>query len=336
MRYIKNFILLLIIGSLASCNSDGAKTEAPKKDSSVVVSDSLSLLNLAISKDPENSANYTNRAKYFLRKKQFEKALADINVCLAKDSTNPELLLVKIDIYYFGKNIDEANNTLKKSLSYNSNHLETLLKNAEFQYYLKRYNEAITSINTALKMDVNNAKGYFLKGMIFKEKGDTLRAISSFITATEQNPEYYEAYMQLGNIQAAKNAPIASKYFQNALKININSEEAWYALGVFLQSNNPNIKLAKDAYQNTLNINPSNKNAHYNLGAIGFVEKEYLKASKHFTDAIIADSTFSSAYYARGLCYKKINYKTEAKADLKTYLRFVPDDNEAKSQLNGL
>jgi tetratricopeptide (TPR) repeat protein len=336
MQYLKNFTLLIIISFIYSCHTGGSPTDVSKKDSSVAVSDSLNLINLAISKDSKNPANYLSRAKYYLRKKQFDKALNDINVCLAQDSTNPELLLVKIDIYYIGKNIEAANNTLKKSLTYNSNHIETLLKNAEFQFYLRRYTEAITSINTALKIDVNNAKGYFIKGMIYKEKGDTMSAVSSFITATEQYPEYYEAYMQLGVIQAEKGATVAGKYFQNAIKININSEEAWYAYGVFLQRNNPNSKLAKDAYKNTLNINPSNKNAHYNLGAIGFIEKEYLQASKHFTDAINADTTFFSAYYARGLCFKKINYKAEAKADLKTYLRFVPDDKEAKSQLSGL
>jgi tetratricopeptide (TPR) repeat protein len=336
MQYLKNSILLFIIGFISSCNSDAAKSDVSKKDSGVVVSDSLSLINLAINKDSKNPANYLNRAKYYLRKKEFDKALNDINVCLAQDSTNPELLLVKVDIYYMGKNIEEANNTLKKSLTYNGNHIETLLRNAEFQFYLRRYNEAIVSINSALKLDVNNAKGYFIKGMIYKEKGDTMAAVSSFITATEQNPEYFDAYMQLGVIQAEKNAPVAGKYFQNAIKININSEEAWYAFGVFLQRNNPNSKLAKDAYKNTLNINPSNKNAHYNLGAIGFIEKEYLQASKHFTDAINADTTFFSAYYARGLCFKKINYKTEAKADFNTYLRFVPEDKEAKLELNGL
>jgi tetratricopeptide (TPR) repeat protein len=326
----------MILSYSSSCDSSTSKPESLKKDSSVQVSDSLSLINLAINNDSKNPANYLNRAEYYLHHKEFEKALNDINICLAQDSTNPKLLMVKTNIYFMSKNIEEANNTLKKSLRYNSNHIETLLKNAEFQFYLRRYNEAIVSINTALKIDVNNAKGYFIKGMIYKEKGDTMAAVSSFITATEQNPEYFDAYMQLGVIQNAKNAPVAGKYFQNALKINIQSEAAWYAFGLFLQRNNADSKLAKDAYKNTLNINPNNKNAHYNLGAIGFIEKEYLKASKHFSDAINADTTFFSAYYARGLCYKKINYKTEAKADFKTYLRFVPDDIEAKSQLKGL
>ncbi len=334
MQYLKIILLLGFLTYISACEPN-VKKEISKSDSTKPA-DSLALINLAINKDPSNSANYLLRANYYLNRRQYDKALNDINVCLASDSTNPNLLMVKINIYFFGKDIDAANKTLKKSLIYNGGHLETLLKNAEFQFYLQKYNEAAASINEAVRIDPNNAKSYFIRGMIYKEKGDTMTAISSFITATEQNPEYFDAHMQLGTIQSAKNAPAAGKYFQNALRINAKSDEAWVAFGLFLQRNNPNMKLAKDAYKNAIKMNPNNTNAHYNLGAICFVEKEYLDASKHFSDALFSDSLFYNAYYSRALCYKNLRYKAEAKKDFQNYLRFAPEDKDAIANLKNL
>ena len=55
-----------------------------------------------------------------------------------------------------------------------------------------------------LKIDETIAKGYFLKGMCYKESGDTTRAISSFQTACEQDNQYYDAYVETGRLFAAK------------------------------------------------------------------------------------------------------------------------------------
>ncbi len=337
MRYLQ-FIFILSIAIYNSACQGSAKREELSKNDTIKKFDSINLFNAAIASEPDNMANYVKRAKYHLRNKEFDLAIKDVDLCLAKDSTNPDLLLLKVDACFFGNKQSEANALLTKSLIYNSQHIGTLLKNAEYKFLLNRYNEALTNINNAIVLDPNNAKSYFIKGMILKEKGDTIAAISSFITATEQNPEYYDAYMQLGTIQSFRNAPAAGKYFQNALKVNVNSDEAWVAFGAFLQKNNPNLKLAKDAYTNAIKANPENENAYYNLGAVYYMEKNYIEAIKNFSVAIDSDKDTSlvNSFYARGVCYKYLKYAKEAKQDFNTYLRLVPNDKEALEGLKGL
>jgi tetratricopeptide (TPR) repeat protein len=49
--------------------------------------------------------------------------------------------------------------------------------------------EAINEINEVLKLEKSNPKAYYLKGVIYKESGDTSLAVSSFMTAIEQDPK---------------------------------------------------------------------------------------------------------------------------------------------------
>jgi tetratricopeptide (TPR) repeat protein len=336
MKLYYAFILIVISLVFQACPSSTTTKETPKSNDTLALSDSLNLLNLAIEKDPQNESNYLRRANYFLNHQQYKEVVQDIDFCLKKDSTNPELLLLKVESYYRSGNEDKASETLKYSIKYNQNHLNTQLKYAELKFILRDYNVALNSANEALRIDVNNAKAYFIKGMIFKEKGDTAKAISSFITATEQNTDYHDAYIQIGTLQAAKNAPGAIKFFENALKVKLNSEDAWMGIALYYQKNDTDPRKALNAYRRVLNINPNNVNAHYNLGAISYLQNDYLKASNHFSDAINADSTFFNSYFARGVCYKRMNYPKEAKRDLEKFLKFSPEDQETINQLKGL
>src|SRR5690606_14123540 len=95
--------------------------------------------------------------------------------------------------------------------------------------------KSLDYINKSLKIDKLIAKGYFLKGKVYSETGDTTRAISSFVTATEQDNKYEDAFYDLGIIYAARKNPLALEYYQSVLQINPNNYEAKYARTKFLQ-----------------------------------------------------------------------------------------------------
>jgi len=79
-----------------------------------------------------------------------------------------------------------------------------LLKLGELYFFVKQYENAFAKINQALKINENLAKAYYLKGNIYKEIGDTAKAISSLETAIEQDNKNYGAFLDLGLIYAAK------------------------------------------------------------------------------------------------------------------------------------
>ena len=67
--------------------------------------------------------------------------------------------------------------------------------------------QAIESANNALRLNDRLARAYSIKGFVYKESGDTAKAISSFQTVLELDPENHDTQRELGRIFAAKGSP---------------------------------------------------------------------------------------------------------------------------------
>src|SRR5947207_7795453 len=117
---------------------------------------------------------------------------------------------------------------------------------------------------------------------MFKETGDTTHAVSSFQTATEQNPEYYDAFIQLGNLFSLKKNNLALQYYDKALELKRNSPEALYGKAMFFQENEET-DTAEVLYLKILESAPDYKDALFNLGYINLIYKNDLgKAIEYF------------------------------------------------------
>jgi tetratricopeptide (TPR) repeat protein len=172
--------------------------------------------------------------------------------------------------------------------------------------YLKEYEKAIIYADKVLKINSQYAEAYFLKGLIFKEIGNIDRAISSFQTAVEQNPELYEAYMQLGLLTESTNKKLAMEYYENALPVDTNSSEARYAKAMTLQTQS-DLEKAKEEYREIIKRDPQYDEAIYNLGYIYFQQDSLDKAKRHFEMATKVNPTYADAYYMLGLCEETAN-----------------------------
>nr|MBA3901914.1 tetratricopeptide repeat protein [Bacteroidota bacterium] len=185
--------------------------------------------------------------------------------------------------------------------------------------------ECIVNLDRVLIKDKYNAKAYFIKGMAFKEMGDTAKAVSSFHTTVEQDPDYFHAYMQLGLLYSIKNNRVALDYLNSAIKIKPTSIEAWYAAGKFCQDHGL-LEKAKEAYHNILEMDPEHKNAHYNLG---YIHSEYLNdyktAIEHFSDAIMYAPNYQEAHYMRGFAFERLKDPKKAEENYRKALQIDPD-----------
>ncbi|HET6992345.1 MAG TPA: tetratricopeptide repeat protein, partial [Bacteroidia bacterium] len=187
-------------------------------------------------------------------------------------------------------------------------------------HYLTKYDDEMKLIDQALHVDVHNAQAYFMKGMLFKERHDTMRAISSMQTAVEQDPDHYNAYIQLGLLSAARKDPIAETYYMNALKINPNSVEAMYDLGMYYQSID-NYNAAIETYTTLLKVDRHNFDAHFNLGMLHAVKLGVVDEGMKYFDSAIADNPKEPrGYYGRGYCFEKNGDVMNARADYKMAL----------------
>jgi tetratricopeptide (TPR) repeat protein len=328
--FLTSFFVLLIF--YFSCTSD--KNQKEINDSNITDAGNDSILiafNERIKKNPNDPEIYHERAiYYFEKKKDVEAAFADMRRVFSIDTNTAKYFITLADLYLAKGLAGNVKASLKKAIEIDPKNIAAYTKLAEINLYVKDYNACLKAANDVLKIDVYNPRAYFIKGMAFKELGDTAKAISSFQTVIEQDPEYYHAYMQLGLLYSAKNNPLALDYLNNALNIQPQSIEAYYAIAMFYQETG-NINKAIETYNTILNIDSTYNDAHFNLGYIAMVMQDDMsKAIKHFTENIKFHPKNYEAFYMRGLCYERLKDKANAEKDFRQALKLYPQfDNAA-------
>lgn len=328
LRFILLHFSLIVIIATTSCHSgkqDENKSLAKTIADTTAVGKQIFQLSQSIVESPKNAALYHERAKLYIGQKKFSAAFEDMKTALSIDSTKILFLLTMADLYFVTNQTRETKNLLEKCVTLDNSHVEANLKLAELYLYVQDHQQSINHLDNVLKTDMHNARAYFMKGINFREMNDTTKAISSFQTAIEQKPEYYEAFMQLGIIYSEKKNKMALQYFNSALGLKPSSIEAYYGRALCLQENNEPDKAIQD-YNTILKINPQYKLAHYNLGYVHLVYlKKYEDAIKCFSDAISYDPNYVEAYYNRGLSYELSKNKKKAKEDYEKAVQLKPD-----------
>jgi len=342
MRVFLKLSAISFLFLLFSCN-DASKSVDTQKDN--LRADSLSIklnspelkaVNKELIADPSNASLYDKRARVYLDLRYFDDAVNDSKRAIRLDSLQPSYHLTLVDVYYAQNKTRLAKEKLEQTAAKFPSNTEALLKLAELYFLVKKYQEGIDFANKALKLDESIAKAYFIKGSIYRESGDTSRAISSLQTAAEQNPNYLEAFYDLGVLYGARKDPLALEYYNNVLRIDPNNVGALYARAKFLQDVGKIDEAIKE-YEALAAKSASCDDCYYNMGAI-FLElkKDPKKAVGYFTKAIEVNRNFGAAYFARGYSYSLLNDKTSAKADYNMCLQLEPNNEAAIEGLNSL
>lgn len=296
----------------------------------------LKEVNAELLQDPNNAALYNKRAKVYQSLKEFPEAVNDSKRAIKLDSNSAAYYLTLADTYFSQNNTRSSKELLEITAKKFPDNIETLLKLAELYFLVKRYQEGIDFVNKALKINENLAKAYYIKGSIYRESGDTTRAISSLETATEQDNKYVEAFYDLGVLYAARKNPIAFDYYNTVLSIQPNHLEAAYAKAKLFQDLGK-FKEAIGSYEAIIKNTKTCANCYYNLGAIYLeITKEPKKALEQFTKAIELNPSYVEAYFARGYTYTLLKDIESAKADYKMCLQLVPNYEAAIQELNRL
>jgi tetratricopeptide (TPR) repeat protein len=316
------FILLIFLSLITACNPSEKKEE--KSEQQKTSKDDFARLNDEIVAHPDQAELYFKRAQIFMQRNVVRQAFDDITKAVSLDSTKFDYYMLLADVCFKGLQIQRTINAFKKAISLDPKSKEAHLKLSELYLYLKAYPQCLAEANEAIMIDKYTAKAYFLKGFAYKETADTPKAVSSFQTAVEIQSDYYDAYIQLGNIETARKHKIALQYYNNALRIQPNSTEALYNRGLLFQSMGQFEKALEDYYF-ILKIDNSYSSAHYNIGYIDLVFKEdYKSAINHFTDAIRVNNQYAEAFYNRGVCYELLGDKKSAEMDYKNALKIFP------------
>lgn len=339
MRYI---FILSIFYLFACQNKEVENKQIEVTDESKVLNDSkdtyldsnFTAINRAILEDVNNPDLYVKRALLYDSIKDSKAALEDLDRAYRIDSTRLNTLLAQADFLLKRGKLDLSLKILEKAQFYHPEASRVYEKLSE-TYLIARNNEkSLKNADLATKYDKFNARAYYLKGYNFLEMGDTAKSISSYQTAVEQNPNFFDAYLELGFIYALKRNPLALDYYNNALKIKPQNKQVLYAKGMFEQENE-RYNDAMKTYLKALEYHPNFREAHYNLGYVNmFYLKTYRQALPYFTDAIKVDPNYFEAYYNRGYCFELMGDINNAAKDYRKALSIKPDYDLAAKGLS--
>lgn len=333
-RSFFSFLLMvvLLIAGFAGCNQN-PQTPVGGNDS---LPAALQRLNAAIIEDPGNAALYVDRARWNADHNLPDSALSDVRRALSLDSLNPSIYIALSDIYQLTGKFPEAEKAILKARSINPDHNEAIVAHARFYLIFKNYDEAIKLADEAIKKKPSNPKAYFVAGITFLEKGDTLAAIKNLMQATNYDNQYFDAWIRLALLYDGKQNDLAEGYFKNALRIQPESQAAWYLLGFFYQENGVYNK-AIAAYDTVLKLNPRFRDALYNKGFIAMIiEEDYPKAISLFTQALEVSPEYADALYNRGYARELSGDSEKAILDYQAVLKLVPEHPKALEAIRRL
>lgn len=336
MRYIIIFLCFFFY----SCDSDQTLSEndlvAEDTLSDDFSSPQLTEINKKILDDPGNAQYYHQRALVHLKLGRPQPSIEDSKRAIRIDSSRAEYFVTLVDAYFAENSTRQAKDLLERVVEKFPDNTEALLKLAELYWLVRQYQKGIDNVNKALKIDVNLARGYYIKGGIYRESGDTSRAISSLLTAIEQDNAFVDAFYDLGVIHGARKNPLGLQYYENVLRIDPDHQDAHYGRARLLQDLGKTDQ-AIEAYNTLLAIDSSCARCHYNIGALMLeVKKKYRDALGHFTHAIRIEPDNATNYFARGYTYSKLKEEENARRDYKMCLRLDPGYDAAVEGLNEL
>lgn len=299
---------------------------------------SISLLSKKLLDSPNDMSLLKERSDLFLSQGNLQGALLDLEFLYELDSNNYQNLSDLSHVYYRlgekGKTeyYKKAYFLLQKDIVTLKNNLSDLSMRYKLFFMANKHKKSLTDINSVLKIDKYIAEAYYYKGLNYCKIGDTIKAISQFQTAVEQDPDYVDAYLILALLYDLKTDSLAELYFNNALLVDSTSTRVLYNKGKYYQDNEK-LEQAKKCYLAVLRFDSKFTDAYYNLGYISLVQEEYLNGANYFSEVIYSRPGFATAFYSRGLCFKGLGELQKARLDFMKTLEIAPDFREANDEL---
>ena len=200
----------------------------------------------------------------------------------------------------------------------------------------KNFDEAVQYFHQTIQLNpfhqnaqdaiANVSKNIFNTGNNAYRRGDLDGALSSYHRVLEIDKNFYQAYYQIGVIEAKmRNLSSAIKYYQNALEIKPEFYKCWFALGL-AETKGGNPEGALTAFTKVIEINPNYVKAYSSIGELYIDSKEYPKAIHTLKTAVEVDSTHAKSYKLLGIVYSELNQFEDAITSLEKSVTLKPKD----------
>ena len=318
MKNRLTWLCLFLALAIMSCNHSG--NNSPKNSNGQTVEGEssgkspLDLLNDSIAMDENRADLYLKRAHAYMDLEQVGMAMIDVNHAIQLDPKNVDAFLLLCDIYYLLG--DEANitATLNKALEVDPYDTRPMVKLAELNLLQQNFNLCFGYIDNALKISTYNPKAYFVRGMAYMARQDTVSALKNFMIAREQDVNFLDPQREICAIYMAQHNPLTESFMRSLLTNFPDHPMVRYDLALFLQDNGyPEEALAH--YDTLLMMQPSNSRLLFNKGYVYFVYlRDNEKALDYFNQSLQSDPNYVDALYNKGHVLEQMGDYVQAKS----------------------
>jgi len=332
----KLFVLATICSMFvwACTNSDTSKNA----DTTLTIEGTPAIADISqrIEDEPNNAELYAMRGRLFYEEEQYEAAISDLTNAVNRDSLNVAYYHLLSDAYFDANQSKSAIATLQKVVNRDSTLTNTLLKLGEMQMIVRRHEASLKTIGLIFNQDRRNPEAFYLGGLNFEQMGDTARAINSFQTTVEEDPDHIDAYRKLARHFDRQDNKIALDYFDNALRIDSTDMEALMGKGWYFHQREQFAK-AKKYYEKAAKIHAMEPGVHFDNGILHLEMKDPETAYKKFDLAINVEPQYGMAYYYRALASEQTGKSLNAIInDYQQAVSLMPDPQRATAALERL
>jgi tetratricopeptide (TPR) repeat protein len=321
------FITTLFISCKKSASTDG--------DMGMTGDPTIDGLTEAIKATPNDPTLYLKRSEIFYERQAYDQAIQDLAQVMKLDSTNLRAHHLLADVYMDSYQSARALQTMQRVVMLYPDSINSKLKLSEFQLILKQYDAALSTIADIMEIRPGDPEALFMLGMIYRDQGKTDLAIGAFQSAVERNPDMSEAWVILGDLMDRTHNPLASQYFDNAVRVAPDNVAAWHAKAYFLQ-NNDKIDEALEIYKHIHSIDAQYPEAYLNAGILLMVKDSLDAAFREINILSEIDPANPAAWFYKGKIYHLKGQNDQAKAAYEQALRLDPDYGQAKDGLQEL
>ena len=198
------------------------------------------------------------------------------------------------------------------------------------------YEKAFGFINNALKIDKHYRDAYIMKGTIYLSLGNNKLAKSSYQTALDQDPDFYEAALRLGMIYQSENDAYCIEYFTTATQLKPNDIEALYNLAYAYQEFNKNEE-ALATYRLMYKKDPSFAPSLFQQGYIKQFNQNQIDSAQFYYERCLANEPrYVEAWHNLGMIFESKGDKFEAIKYYKNAVRYNKDFELSKTAITRL
>ncbi|MBZ0242024.1 MAG: tetratricopeptide repeat protein [Bacteroidales bacterium] len=314
---IRLFLASLLIFLLASCQNN--TTQEPESNATGEIpgleslQDPLAMLNDSIASDSTNAILFVNRAALYLNRERIDRALRDINQALSLDNKSVNAYLILAEIYYGMGQAESVQTTLAKAAEVAPDDPRPQIRLAELNLLQRKLNMALAYTDKALRMGNFNPEAYYVRGLVFLAREDTISAMKNFMIARDQDENFFEALYQIGVVYTAQRNSLAKDFLKDAIQRFPESVVARYQLALYLQDNEE-VDEALAHYDTLLMLKPDNPDFLYNMGYVNLVYKhDYENALTYFDAVLGIDPENIDALYNKGRTLEEMEYFVNAR-----------------------